>query len=87
MAIPTRRSPPPVPRGPSPGCRLAATKKSLQRNIKGVQNVYTKHSPYLAQTLDAVLKDTLTETQQPPPAHGRRLPTPAPAQPRKSRRL
>ena len=36
---------------------------------------------------DALLKGTLTETQQPPPAHGRRLPTPAPAQPRKSRRL
>ncbi|EOD40431.1 Vps45, SM superfamily protein [Emiliania huxleyi CCMP1516] len=44
---------------------LAATKKSLQRNIKGVQNVYTQHSPYLAQTLDALLKGTLTETQYP----------------------
>mmetsp|Transcript_53053 Transcript_53053/g.115821 ORF Transcript_53053/g.115821 Transcript_53053/m.115821 type:complete len:613 (-) Transcript_53053:596-2434(-) len=44
---------------------LAVTKKSLQRNIKGVQNVYTQHSPHLAQILESVLKGALAENAYP----------------------
>jgi vacuolar protein sorting-associated protein 45 len=61
---------------------LAATKKSLQRNIKGVQNVYTQHTPYLASMLEQALKGTLSESQYPflgaeppPPGTKRRSPT------------
>jgi vacuolar protein sorting-associated protein 45 len=61
---------------------LAATKKSLQRNIKGVQNVYTQHTPYLASLLEQALKGTLSEThypflgaEPPPPGTKRRAPT------------
>ena len=68
----------------------AAAERRLRNREKGPQrleNPETTVPDPVQQTLDALLKGTLTETQQPPPAHGRRLPTPAPAQPRKSRRL
>ena len=35
---------------------LTVMKKSLQRSVKGVQNVYTQHQPYLVQQLDSLLK-------------------------------
>jgi len=38
---------------------FAVAKKQLQRGIKGVQNVYTQHQPYLAQTLEALAKNKL----------------------------
>lgn len=38
---------------------FAVAKKQLQRGIKGVQNVYTQHTPYLAQTLEALAKNKL----------------------------
>lgn len=44
---------------------LAVQKKNLQRSVKGVQNVYTQHSPYLAQLLEAVQKGTLSESNYP----------------------
>jgi vacuolar protein sorting-associated protein 45 len=44
---------------------LAATKRSLQKGMKGVENVYTQHTPHLSQTLDAVIKATLSEVTFP----------------------
>ncbi|KAJ1616580.1 Sec1 family-domain-containing protein [Pavlovales sp. CCMP2436] len=38
---------------------FAVAKKQLQRGIKGVQNVYTQHQPYIAQTLEALVKNKL----------------------------
>lgn len=38
---------------------FAAAKKQLQRGIKGVQNVYTQHQPYLVQTLEGLAKNKL----------------------------
>jgi len=60
---------------------LAATKKSLQRNLKAVENVYTQHTPYLAQTLESLLKGGLSEAAFPqigsdaPPSSKKRAPT------------
>ena len=60
---------------------LASAKKSLQRGLKGVQNVYTQHSPYLAGTLEALLKGTVNDAQypylgyEPPAGPKRRTPT------------
>uniref|UniRef100_A0A7S0LML6 Vacuolar protein sorting-associated protein 45 n=1 Tax=Coccolithus braarudii TaxID=221442 RepID=A0A7S0LML6_9EUKA len=44
---------------------LAVTKKQFQRGLKGVQNVYTQHTPYLAATLESTLKATLSENTFP----------------------
>jgi len=44
---------------------LTVMKKQLHRQVKGVQNVYTQHSPFLAQTLEAVAKGTLSEATHP----------------------
>jgi len=60
---------------------LTAMKKSLQRSVKGVQNVYTQHQPYLAQQLEQLTKGTLSEAGYPylgselPPTQKRRAPT------------
>ena len=40
---------------------LAVTKKAMQKSIKGVANVYTQHTPYLAATLEAISKGLLSE--------------------------
>ena len=40
-------------------------KKSLQRSVKGVQNVYTQHQPYLEQQLEQLMKGTLSEATYP----------------------
>jgi len=61
--------------------RLSVFKKQLRRGLKGVENVYTQHSPFLVQTLEALTKGTLPETSHPylgpelPPTHKRRAPT------------
>ena len=39
---------------------LAVQKKNLQRSVKGVQNVYTQHTPYLGTILESILKSTLS---------------------------
>ena len=44
---------------------LAVQKKNLQRSVKGVQNVYTQHTPYLGQVLEKVSKGVLAETLYP----------------------
>lgn len=44
---------------------LAVQKKNLQRSVKGVQNVYTQHTPYLGQILEKVSKGVLAETLYP----------------------
>jgi len=44
---------------------LAVQKKNLQRTVKGVQNVYTQHTPYLGQILESLLKSSLSETGYP----------------------
>ena len=44
---------------------LTVMKKQLHRSVKGVQNVYTQHSPYLSQTLEALTKGTLSEVSHP----------------------
>jgi len=44
---------------------LAVTKKQFQRGMKGVQNVYTQHTPFLSSTLEATLKATLSEANYP----------------------
>jgi len=44
---------------------LAVTQKNLKRNLKGVENVYTQHTPYLARTLESILKGALSEAQFP----------------------
>mmetsp|Transcript_15805 Transcript_15805/g.40727 ORF Transcript_15805/g.40727 Transcript_15805/m.40727 type:complete len:628 (-) Transcript_15805:297-2180(-) len=60
---------------------LTVMKKQLHRQVKGVQNVYTQHSPFLAQTLDQIAKGTLSEATHPylggelPPAQKKRAPT------------
>ena len=38
---------------------LTVMKRSLQRQVKGVQNVYTQHQPYLAQQLEQVTDEWL----------------------------
>jgi len=43
----------------------AVLKKSMQRGLKGVENVYTQHSPLLAQTLEGLVKGSLPETNFP----------------------
>lgn len=62
---------------------FAVAKKSLQRGIKGVQNVYTQHQPYLAQTLESLSKNKLAVRARAcvvrvltcaPTAHGARRP-------------
>lgn len=45
---------------------FAVAKKQLQRGIKGVQNVYTQHTPYLAQTLESLAKNKLPVSARPP---------------------
>ena len=44
---------------------LTVMKKAAMRSVKGVQNVYTQHSPYLVQTLEAVSKGLLSEGTHP----------------------
>merc|ERR1740130_2484856 len=44
---------------------LAVQKKNLQRSVKGVQNVYTQHTPYLGQILEKLSKGVLAETLYP----------------------
>ena len=44
---------------------LTVMKKSLQRSVKGVQNVYTQHQPYLVQQLEQLTKGTLSEANYP----------------------
>ena len=44
---------------------LTVMKKQLHRSVKGVQNVYTQHTPFLAQILDYVTKGTLSEASHP----------------------
>lgn len=39
--------------------------KSALQGLKGVENVYTQHTPHLAQTLDLLLKGRLRETSYP----------------------
>ncbi|ORY25715.1 Sec1-like protein [Naematelia encephala] len=39
--------------------------KSALKGIKGVENVYTQHTPHLSQTLDLLLKGRLKETSYP----------------------
>ncbi|KAL7422247.1 vacuolar protein sorting-associated protein 45 [Cryptotrichosporon argae] len=39
--------------------------KSALRGLKGVENVYTQHTPHLAQTLELLLKSRLRETSYP----------------------
>ena len=40
-------------------------KKQLHRSVKGVQNVYTQHTPFLLQTVEAITKGTLPEVTAP----------------------
>lgn len=59
---------------------LTVMKKSLQRSVKGVQNVYTQHQPYLTQQLEQLLKGTLSDVtypylSEPGPANKKRAPT------------
>lgn len=44
---------------------LAVQKKNLQRSVKGVQNVYTQHTPYLGQILEKISKGLLAESLYP----------------------
>ena len=39
--------------------------KSALKGLKGVENVYTQHTPHLAQTLDLLIKGRLRETSYP----------------------
>ncbi|KZO97037.1 Sec1-like protein [Calocera viscosa TUFC12733] len=39
--------------------------KSALKALKGAENVYTQHTPYLAQTLEAIVKGRLREQQYP----------------------
>jgi len=61
--------------------KLSVFQKQLRRGLKGVENVYTQHSPFLAQTLEALTKGTLSEATHPylgpelPPAMKKRAPT------------
>mmetsp|Transcript_13500 Transcript_13500/g.39861 ORF Transcript_13500/g.39861 Transcript_13500/m.39861 type:complete len:636 (+) Transcript_13500:81-1988(+) len=60
---------------------FAVAKKSLQRGIKGVQNVYTQHQPFLAQVLEGLAKSKLPEGHYPyVPSYGH-LPLPNRARP------
>ena len=60
---------------------LATMKKSLQRQVKGVQNVYTQHQPFLAQQIEQLTKGTLSEATypylgaEPPVTQKKRAPT------------
>lgn len=49
------------------GNRTMGTKMMnwAQRSVKGVQNVYTQHSPYLSQQLEQLAKGTLSEKDYP----------------------
>lgn len=51
---------------------FVSVKKSLQRGIKGVENVYTQHTPFLAQTLEGLLKCKLPVRRIPPLASPRK---------------
>ena len=44
---------------------LTVMKKQLHRSVKGVQNVYTQHTPLLAQILESVTKGMLSEASHP----------------------
>lgn len=39
--------------------------KSALKGLKGVENVFTQHTPHLSQTLDLLLKGRLRETSYP----------------------
>lgn len=39
--------------------------KSAMKGLKGVDNVYTQHSPHLAQTIELLLKGRLRDTSYP----------------------
>jgi len=60
---------------------LTSLKKSWARSVKGVQNVYTQHQPYLMSQLEALTKGTLSEAHYPylggdlPPTQKKRAPT------------
>ena len=45
--------------------RLTAQMNRVKRGLNGVENVYTQHSPFLVQTLEAVTKGTLSEATHP----------------------
>lgn len=54
--------------------------KSAMKGLKGVENVYTQHTPHLAQTIELLLRGRLRDTsypyldQQPPPGQVRPRP-------------
>jgi hypothetical protein len=44
---------------------LLSKGRNVLKGIKGVENVYTQHSPRLAQTLEQLLKGRLKDTNYP----------------------
>lgn len=44
---------------------IFAPVRNVFRGLKGVENVYTQHSPHLARTIDLLLKNRLKETSYP----------------------
>lgn len=40
-------------------------KSAFRKGLKGVDNVYTQHTPHLAQTLESLIKGRLKETSYP----------------------
>merc|ERR1719409_28065 len=44
---------------------LAMAKNTLERSIKGVENVYTQHKSLLSQTVDALMKGRLRDAYYP----------------------
>ena len=59
--------------------------KSALKGLKGVENVYTQHTPHLAETIDLLLRGRLKESSYPfvegqnyasPTAVGRCVPSP-----------
>lgn len=44
---------------------LLSRGKSAFKGLKGVENVYTQHTPHLAETLEALVKGKVKETSYP----------------------
>ncbi|MFH4977828.1 hypothetical protein AB6A40_004537 [Gnathostoma spinigerum] len=46
------------------GSAMAMTKRFI-KGLKGVENIYTQHEPYITELLDAIIKNRLSEQQYP----------------------
>jgi len=55
---------------------FASAKKAIKRGVKGVENVYTQHQPFLLHTLENLAKNKLSEAHYPYVTSYSQLPAP-----------